>query len=187
MRRRLTLELFKTYAESKGGVCLSEEYVNIRSRLLFRCSCGHEFEATGDVIRNDSWCIKCCGRGPLSLDVFVDLAREKGGECLSTSYERLSDPLLFRCANGHEFHRTGASLKKGGWCDECVHDERRAELEATARSRGGELLSERYLGSHVHHEFRCANGHEFSAVAHHVKNSGAWCGTCYRERGRKAR
>lgn len=53
-RRRIPLEKIQEMAKSKGGQCLSREYVgNKDDKLRWRCSEGHEWEATLGKIRND--------------------------------------------------------------------------------------------------------------------------------------
>ncbi len=56
-----------------------------------------------------------------------------------------------------------------------------------AESRGGALLSPKYLGCDVKHEWRCALGHEWKATAGNVKG-GRWCPTCgWKRSGSKRR
>lgn len=42
MPARLTLEEFSHLARSRGGICLSDHYINSKTSLLWRCSEGHE-------------------------------------------------------------------------------------------------------------------------------------------------
>jgi len=48
---------------------------------------------------------------------------------------------------------------------------------ALAAERGGELLSQRYIGCRYKHEWRCAEGHEWAALPSNVKK-GTWCPKC---------
>jgi len=63
----LSIEDMKSAAERRGGLCLSENYENQRTRLRWRCALGHEWEATGMSVRNGSWCPVCVGRRPKLL------------------------------------------------------------------------------------------------------------------------
>lgn len=50
-------------AKSKGGVCLSEKYINAKTKLRWRCKNKHEWEATPSHIRNSgSWCRICSAK-----------------------------------------------------------------------------------------------------------------------------
>lgn len=47
-------------AKGRGGECLSEKYINCMTKLLWRCSLGHEWLAKpNDVRHKNSWCPKC--------------------------------------------------------------------------------------------------------------------------------
>ncbi len=56
----MTLEEFQEIAKERGGICLSTEYDNSYTKLVFLCVRGHEFEAKPfNVKNNDSWCPTC--------------------------------------------------------------------------------------------------------------------------------
>jgi hypothetical protein len=46
-------------AEAERGRCLSQEYKNARTPLLWECSAGHRWRATLGKIRDDQWCPAC--------------------------------------------------------------------------------------------------------------------------------
>lgn len=53
-----------------------------------------------------------------------------------------------------------------------------AVVQAMAAERGGRLVSPKYLGSMVAHEWECADGHRWSATVNNVRNHGSWCPYC---------
>ncbi len=54
------IEDLQKFAKKKGGKCLSENYVNIHSRLIWQCAKKHTWKAaTSNVIHNGSWCPVC--------------------------------------------------------------------------------------------------------------------------------
>eukprot|EP00927_Polykrikos_kofoidii_P031362 TRINITY_DN26989_c0_g1_i1.p1 TRINITY_DN26989_c0_g1~~TRINITY_DN26989_c0_g1_i1.p1 ORF type:complete len:443 (+),score=16.13 TRINITY_DN26989_c0_g1_i1:258-1586(+) len=56
----LNLGIAHAIAESNGGVCLSEEYVNTRTKLLWRCREGHKWSARLDNVKyGKTWCPEC--------------------------------------------------------------------------------------------------------------------------------
>ena len=57
--QRLTIEDIRKTAQERGGECLSTEYVNAATKLRWRCSKGHEWEAVPDSIRQGTWCPRC--------------------------------------------------------------------------------------------------------------------------------
>ncbi|WP_233869601.1 zinc-ribbon domain-containing protein [Paraburkholderia adhaesiva] len=50
-------------------------------------------------------------------------------------------------------------------------------MQATARERGGECLSERYVNNETKLRWRCAKGHEWDAKPMHIR-LGKWCPAC---------
>jgi hypothetical protein len=61
--KRLGLEVCQQAARTKGGKCLSVEYVNTDTKLRWRCSEGHEWDAVPDsVVRRGTWCPRCMGK-----------------------------------------------------------------------------------------------------------------------------
>lgn len=49
----------RSIASSKGGACLSKNYVNSKEKLVWRCAKGHAWEATPASITRGTWCRKC--------------------------------------------------------------------------------------------------------------------------------
>jgi nucleoside-diphosphate-sugar epimerase len=49
-----------------------------------------------------------------------DMARSRGGQCLSTEFVDIKTKLKWKCAFGHEWEATPRLLKAGHWCPECA-------------------------------------------------------------------
>ncbi|WP_157131181.1 hypothetical protein [Burkholderia pseudomallei] len=59
-RQRLTIEDARRVAHERGGACLSDEYLNARSRLTWQCHRGHVWQANFDNVKNKGkWCLDC--------------------------------------------------------------------------------------------------------------------------------
>ena len=43
-------------ARTKGGKCLSEEYINSKTKLIWQCKNGHEWGANPHNIQSGKWC-----------------------------------------------------------------------------------------------------------------------------------
>ena len=55
-----TIENLRRVARKRGGECLSSSLVSSRKKLRFRCSHGHEWEATPlSIISYGTWCPYC--------------------------------------------------------------------------------------------------------------------------------
>ena len=46
----------RNLAKQKEGFCLSEKYVDNKTKLLWRCKQGHEWWAKPELIKNEHWC-----------------------------------------------------------------------------------------------------------------------------------
>lgn len=46
-------------AREKGGECLSKQYVNCKTKMLWQCKNGHKFQSTPDNIKQGRWCPYC--------------------------------------------------------------------------------------------------------------------------------
>ena len=125
IKRAYTIEKMRTLAEAKGGVCLSANYSNVKSRLRWRCAEGHEWESQASVIIGGHWCPKCeqfrLGRKyALSLEEIQKTAKGRGGECLADNYLNTREKLIWRCAKGHLWRANTNSIRRGSWCPICA-------------------------------------------------------------------
>ncbi|MBI3744862.1 MAG: hypothetical protein HY261_11345 [Chloroflexi bacterium] len=71
-----------------------------------------------------SWCRICAKGGRrLGIEQMRELARSRGGRCLSTVYHNSLTPLRWQCAEGHEWLATAGNVHKrrGTWCPFCGH------------------------------------------------------------------
>jgi len=56
---KLTITDMHQLAKKKSGKCLSTEYINVDTKLLWECKHGHQWETIPYLIRTGSWCPKC--------------------------------------------------------------------------------------------------------------------------------
>lgn len=56
--KKLALNDMKAIAQVRGGLCLSESYEGSKSKLLWRCANGHEWEVANSV-KAGTWCRQC--------------------------------------------------------------------------------------------------------------------------------
>ena len=57
--QRLELSTVHDIAATRGGVCLSQAYLNERTALWWRCAEKHEWNATPSKVKRGSWCPVC--------------------------------------------------------------------------------------------------------------------------------
>ncbi len=187
----LILPLLQRIAAQKGGCCLAFAYVNSTHAIRWKCAAGHEWLARAHSIRAGNWCPVCAHNKRLRLEEMHQIAKERGGRCLSTSYKNASTPLLWVCGHGHHWKACAANVKggprrKGSWCRECYNGRRRfheklsiTAMRDLANARGGTCLSAEYLGSKFKLTWKCKSGHHWQASPCYVVQ-GTWCPICAR-------
>jgi hypothetical protein len=181
MSARLTLEDAQEVARSRGGQCLSVQYVNNHTNMEWRCSKGHEWKAVFKEVKGGTWCLSCAGTRKLTLKDAQDVARDRGGECLSVVYTNLKTKMTWRCLEGHEWKAALNNVRnQGQWCPACAGRPILTIEDAheLARSRGGKCLTTVYKNKDSRLRWECVNGHQWSASMGSVRNSGTWCQTC---------
>lgn len=116
-------------AKEHGGKCLSEEYIDNKTHLKWKCSKGHFFKGSYIMVKNSierggSFCSKCNiirrteGR-KLTIEELQELARLKAGKLLSDSYIDAHTDLTWKCVDGHIFEMNANKVKNGHWCMKC--------------------------------------------------------------------
>ena len=54
-----TLKDMQILASANGGRCLSDTYINSRTKLLWKCRSGHRWWAAPDIMQQGHWCEIC--------------------------------------------------------------------------------------------------------------------------------
>jgi hypothetical protein len=179
--RERRLQMLQEIAHSKGGVCLSDEYLGVAHKLLWQCAAEHRWQATPFTILRGSWCPQCYYQSlRLGIEHLRAEAAKRGGKCLSADYDTVEQELEWQCAKGHVWRAKASHVLEGTWCPHCARDAMRLGIEKMrqfAWSREGECLSDTYVNSGMPLLWRCASGHEFS-MSYDNANAGHWCPTC---------
>lgn len=123
-----TIEEMHELAENYNAICLSETYLNNHSALEWKCDKGHEFKASysgiTSAVKNNGFCTVCSvkkrGKNKRNtIEEMQELAKSRGGKCLSAVYNDAHTALIWQCANGHIFESKPNTVKNGHWCRSC--------------------------------------------------------------------
>lgn len=106
VRRERTLQKVRAETARRGGACLSTDYSRHNEKLTFRCSAKHQFTATAPSILAGHWCRECATSQRakarrMPLEEIVEIARSRGGKCVSPEYSSGAMKLEWECAHGH--------------------------------------------------------------------------------------
>ena len=120
IRTKYSIDDLKTYAINKKGLCLSEKFINIKSVYEWQCSEGHKWPATFDnILNNKRWCPDCAKNHIGNINEMNDIAKSRGGKCLSIKYINSKTKLKWECAEGHTWPAIPSLIKRGAWCPKC--------------------------------------------------------------------
>ena len=178
---KLTIEECQALAISKGGLCLSNEYKNSRTKMEWECSEHHKWYAVMYDIKNGGkWCPTCAGVVKLTLKDCQDLAISKNGKCLSNEYINNRTKMEWECEKGHKWSARLYNIKLGKWCPSCAGVVKLTlkDCQDVAISKNGKCLSNEYKNIETKIEWECEKGHKWSATMDSVKNTGTWCPNC---------
>lgn len=187
--RRSGINKMQEVARKRGGECLSKEYVNNVTKLLWECSEGHQWKATPRDVNYGTWCPKCAGNTRLLIDEMKELANQKGGKCLSEYYINNDTKLVWECSKGHHWEATPKGIKyKGTWCPICGGSSRLSieEMQEIAAIRGGKCLSECYVNTITKLLWECKEGHQWNATPKNIRK-GEWCPVCSRKKRKQTK
>jgi hypothetical protein len=188
------IQQLKQIAVSKGGLCLSDKYVNGKTKLQFKCNNGHSWESISSNVIKGSWCPTCgiekrASQSRDNIGIFKRIATEKGGKCLSDTYINALHTLEFECEKGHRWKAQPQRIKLGQWCRKCSYKTIAAknkldisELQKAAIEKGGQLLSTEFTNVRIKLLWECANGHQWFSAASNIR-SGNWCKKCSSKKG----
>ncbi|WP_434284699.1 zinc-ribbon domain-containing protein [Clostridium botulinum] len=186
MYKKCTLRDMKGLAKSRGGKCLSEKYINTDTKLIWQCAKGHIWPATPHAVKRGSWCPDCSKKRKHTIKEMQDLAKSKGGKCLSKEYVNTQTKLEWQCKNGHIWSMQPNVVIRGQWCPKCSIQRRAdmqrltiTEMQNIAKTYGGKCLSLKYVNVDTKLKWQCNSGHIWLARPHDIKK-GAWCPKCAR-------
>jgi len=183
--------------KEKGGELVAGAFTGLLGRYRLRCAAGHEWEAQGRKISEGSWCPTCAhqasarrNRRSDGLALLQAAAHARGGKCHADSYVDGRQRYLFECERGHRWQTQGSEILRGRWCARCAQKAKGAvvaashfyqdglkKLQDASRVHGGQCLADVYVGAVEKYRFRCADGHEWSAIASQIW-LGHWCPRC---------
>jgi hypothetical protein len=135
----------RALATGRGGECLSDAYGTSAHPMRWRCKRGHAWAASPANIKGGSWCPVCARveRSNHTIGEMHEIARARGGRCLSDAYVNVTTKLEWECARGHTWSTSPMVVLAGCWCpackylEACVSDTARQKYRVTERPGNG--------------------------------------------------
>ena len=174
------LKEMQALAKAHNGKCLSMGYVDNHTGLKWQCEEGHIFENTPAHIKGGQWCRKCEGLERGTIEQMHELAKRKGGVCLSKVYVNNRVKLRWRCDEGHEWEAAPSGIKGGDWCARCSGMAKKTidDMRRLAESHEGKCLSGVYVGVFSPLKWQCKYGHTWEVAPHSMILRKTWCPHC---------
>jgi len=123
--RKKLIEM-KLLAQQRKGECLSTNYYDSYTKLIWKCREGHTWKAHPHSVKNsNSWCPFCAGKVKKTVGDMIELASSKGGEFISNEYLGLSEKHSWKCGEGHIWRDTPANLISNDFCCPICENRRR--------------------------------------------------------------
>lgn len=119
--------------------------------------------------------------GISKLNFIKNIAKEKGGKCLSKVYINYRTKLKFICHKGHIWYTAPNTIKRGAWCPYCAGVGRYSlyKFKYLAELNGGKCLSNRYINLKTKLTFSCKLGHIFDLdLDYLLYRRKTWCPIC---------
>jgi hypothetical protein len=85
-----------------------------------------EWDAIPASIRKGSWCPYCVHNHKLKLEEMQQIARQRGGKCISKKYINNRTALVWECRRRHRWKALLSNVnrgpqKSGTWCLKCYN------------------------------------------------------------------
>jgi len=116
----------------------------------------------------------------LTIEYVYEIAKSRGGKCLSTIYQNNRTKMLWECKQGHKWEtRLDNVVSNNNWCPDCSGN-RKKDLnycKQFAINKNGKCLSKNYINNSHKMKWECRYGHIWSALPQNVF-SGKWCPEC---------
>lgn len=185
-RERKELQIIKEIAESKCGKLLSTIYIDSDTNLEFIDKDGNYFKKPSKEVKNyNKWSPFENGRvmnnPEYHLNKIRKIAESKGGKLISTEYINSNIKLELEDKNGMRFFMCSRDLNRNHWSpyeqNKVMNDPdyHLNILKKIAESKGGKLISTKYLGAKIKLEFEDSKQRRFFMTPDDVKGKeGRW-------------
>ncbi len=195
------LELAKQYAQSKGGKCLSNEYISVNNKMSWQCAKMHCWDSLYFHVIKGGWCPVCNIERQVNSDglkLAQEYAQSRNGNCLSIKYIKSNHLMAWKCnKKNHPIWLSpyNCVVRGKSWCRFCSGNTLDAEevlknAKLHAQKLGGDCLSDKYVNTKTKMLWKCSNLNHpcWSTKLSHVIN-GSWCPECsiYHQKERQSR
>ena len=184
-RNKISYEQIKTTIEQKGGLLITQNYIDNKQKLNIKCIKGHIFEMSYNKLSSkNQWCSICIGY-KTDLDEIRALCILNECECLNTEFKSKKATILhLKCKENHLW--TTIYSKINDWCLECKKNKNSLffKMKEHAIKNNGQCIANDKKGetnNKTLYTFKCKNEHIWDAhFSKYILDNNVWCKKCSR-------
>jgi hypothetical protein len=132
----LDIQDIKNVITKNDGKLISKKYLGYTIKLKIKCKNNHIFKCCPDKLIQGRWCPYCKFLKLKKLFQFTirdmqNIAKNRGGKCLSEKYKNAHKKLKWECANKHQWYAPYCKISIDQWCPQChtfIREERCREI-----------------------------------------------------------
>ena len=118
--KKLTLDYVRDTLFSEGYMCLSNEYVNSKTKFKYKCPKGHIGSMSLNNWNTGVRCSECFGTHKYTIETVRRCIESEGYSLVDTEYYNKKQKLTLICPNGHIYKVSWESWKRAGSrCPKC--------------------------------------------------------------------
>ncbi len=201
MSKKLSYTYVKNYFKSQGCKLLEDVYINSRTKMRYKCSCGNKSHITFGNFQKGHRCKKCgeirkADNKRLSYKYVEEYFKNQGCKLISKTYKNNSEKLKFicNCGNPNVEEVSFNAFKKGSRCNKCkiIRQSEKVKLsyedvKEYFKSQRCLLISKSYKGINEKLKFicNCGNSNIEEITFNHFKHHYQRCSKCGLEKRKK--
>ena len=124
-----------------------------------------------------------------SIELFHEIAKLRGGACLSEKYINNTTSLDFICDQNHQFSSQSKTIKRGSWCPQCANGTKMKHITQKNKEnflKRIEKLRFKLIGelnsTKKESTFECEKGHQFSIIGRYLYRDNYKCPICIKNK-----
>jgi hypothetical protein len=163
---KLTIEFVKEEFKKQDCELLESIYINNKTKMKYRCSCGNNSEIIFNSFLRGRRCSKCGGSEKLTFDFVKEEFKKQNCTLLENDYINSSTNMKYNCSCGNESYITWDSFKQGIRCQKCAGNEKLTFefVNKYFQEQNCELLETQYINSQTKMKYICKCGNESSII-----------------------
>jgi hypothetical protein len=183
MSTKLTQQEVEKIFFDEGCELLESKYINNKTSMKYRCSCGNKSEIRLDTFKRGHRCAKCGGNEKHNFEYVYNSFKEQGCELLETEYINNITPMRYKCNCGNKSLTSFSNFQRDRRCAKCGGNEKLTYEQVCNhfKGEGYELLETEYINNYTKMKYRCKCGCE-SISSFNNFQQGYRCKQCWLEK-----